>query len=661
VSHHNPSRSSEPALPSDLAGSRLFVSRTREPTPLATLSIPRLVIVGNGMVSHRLCQHLATFDPHRYEVVIFAEEARPAYDRVHLGEVLAGRTAGSLLLSPPEWYQQHRFALHLEDPIVSLDLENKQVRSGRGLTLDYDRLVLATGSAPVIPQVTVDDWRRVHLLRTLDDVERVQIEAVGRRRAVIIGGGLLGLETASTLRAAGLSITVVERSGQLMGRWLDEPGARVLEAQLRTRGVTLHLGARVATVIQDGDGKRVILTDGSDLSCDFVVLATGARPRDDLARFGLDRHPAGGFKVNRLLQTSDPNVFAIGECAAATEGPYGTVSPGYAMAACLAQTLIGRPAPYQAAPPTVRLKIAGLPVTVAGAAAGANGLVAPPRKGAHRSLRVEGGRVVAAQAVGEWKEWQRIEDAVCRRCPIEEERLDRFRRGKTLWPDQPSPSSPAALVCGCRHVNLGRIEEAVAEGCNTVAALTARTGAGAVCGSCLPWLEELVGAQRPSRPGPPMMFLGLLSLALAGGVAAGRPLLARLHPDLLASGDQLLRRPSEQRLTGFMLGGLLLLALALPLLRHLLRRRLTTLRVTHALVGLLAVGGLVVHTGLRLGVNLNLILSVSFLALTGAGSLASVLVASPATTRRSSRRLHLTLFWPALALIGLHVLTVYYF
>jgi nitrite reductase (NADH) large subunit len=182
-----------------------------------------------------------------------------------------------------------------------------------------------------------------------------------------------------------------------------------------------------------------------------------------------------------------------------------------------------------------------------------------------------------------------------------------------------------------------------------------------VCGSCVPWLEELVGAQRPSRPGPPMVFLGLLSLALAGAVAAGRPLLAHLRPDLLPLGDRFLRRPSEQRLTGFLLGGLLLLALALPVLRPLLRRRLTTLRVTHALVGLLSVGGLVVHTGLRLGVNLNLILSVSFLALIGAGSLASVLVASPAAARRSSRLLHLTLFWPALALIGLHVLTIYYF
>jgi nitrite reductase (NADH) large subunit len=657
VPDQNPSRLT-PGRAEDLSGSRLFVSRT---TPQVSLAVPRLVLVGNGMVSHRLCQHLATFDPHRYEVVIFGEENRPAYDRVHLGEVLGGRTSQSLQLSPPEWYNGHRFALHLGDPVVALDLEGKTVHSARGLAVHYDRLVLATGSVPLIPQISVDDWRRVYRLRTLDDVEKVRLEASGRRHAVVVGGGLLGLETASTLRDAGLSLTVIERSDQLMSRWLDPDAARVLETQLRSRGIAVHLGAKVATVVQVGEGKRVILTDGTDLPCDFVVLATGVRPRDDLARFGLERHPAGGFKVNRLLQTSDPNVFAIGECAVAGAMPFGTVSPGYTMAACLAQTLIGRPAPFQLSPTTMRLKVAGLPVTVAGAPRGEGAVVAPPRKGVHRSVRIEEGRIVGAQAVGEWKEWLQIEDAVCRRSPVNDDGLVRFRRGKPLWPDRPSTAPRGTVVCGCRNVTRGRLEEAVGEGCNTVAALTARTGAGSVCGSCLPWLEELAGAQKPTRPGPPLVFLGVLSLLAAGAAAFGRPLLAQVRPDLLSLGDTVLRRPSEQRLTGFLMIGLLALALFLPLLRRLARRHLTTLRVTHALVGLLAVSGLVVHSGLHLGMNMNFMLSLAFLALTGAGSLAAVAVPGSAALRRQSRLFHLTLFWPALALVGLHVLASYYF
>jgi nitrite reductase (NADH) large subunit len=632
----------------------------------------RLVIVGNGMVCHRLCERLVGADATRYEITIFAEENRPAYDRVNLGEVLRGRDSSSLALATNEWYRTHDIALHLGDPVVCLDLPAKKVRSARGLEHPYDKLVLATGSVPVLPPIRIDDWSNVSVLRTLEDVERVRAGAALARRAVVIGGGPLGLETAAGLRAAGLEVTVVQRSTQLLNPYLDPGTARMLKTALEGDGIGVRLETTAISIVGDQTGKLVTLIDGSVLDADLVVIACGARPRDNLAAWGLASHPRGGFVVNERLETSDRDIYAIGECAIVGEAPIGTVSPGYVMAECLADTLLGRPRPFHPPPPSIRVKIANLPVAITGEMPTSDSEKAEtgnPRL--QRTIEVKNGRLVGAAAVGEWREWERVEDAVRRRRRLPHWRIERFQRGDPMWPDEPSTKGlpEDTVVCSCNGVTYGRVQEAIAGGCRTAAEVATRTRAGTTCGGCAPMLERLVAVGLPptAARSPAMVVLGLVALTTVAVVAGARPLLERVWPASLPRWDHLLRAPWEQQLTGFVMLGLIAAALLFPLARKVGASvaSVQVWRVVHALVGGLAVAAMLAHTGLRLGVNLNLFLSIAFLGLAAIGGVASLALASrrglPVGWPRVARVLHLALFWPTLALVGLHVLAVYYF
>jgi nitrite reductase (NADH) large subunit len=630
----------------------------------------RLVIVGNGMVSHRLVARLLEYDPDRYQITVFSEESLPAYDRVHLGDVLAGRDPRSLLLATEDWYEERHVSLRLGDPVVGIDLARRIVRSARGIQLDYDRLVLATGSVPVTPTIKIDDWSGVFVLRTADDVNRLRGGAAQARAAVVVGGGLLGLETASTLREAKLDITVIERAKHLMQPHLDPNAAAVLKTLLEDRGIVFRVETTATAIEARGPRRRLVLTDGSQLEADFVVLATGARPRDNLGAWGLTIHPRGGFLVNDLLQTSDPSVYAVGECAVFGDRPYGTVAPGYVMAECLAQTLMDRAVRFRPPPAAVRLKIAGLPVSVAGAPEPDSQPTVVATDGEHRTIRVKDGQLVGAAAVGEWRDWERVEEAVRHRRKMSHWRIERFVRGESLWPDEPSAQGrpDEMIICTCNRVDYGTICKAVRTGCKTVADIAGQTRATTTCGACVPVIERILKLDAPPlevRRGL-LPVLGGVALLMALLVACARPLLGRLLPAQLPRWDHLLRHPMEQQITGFALVGLVALGLVLPL-----RRKLAWLpggvkgwRLVHAAVGVLATAALVVHTGMRLGMNLNRWLSVGFLALAAVGGIAAFWPwgqRPPGPFARVARLLHLVLFWPALALIGLHVLAVYSF
>lgn len=630
------------------------------------------MVVGNGMVCHRLCERLCDSDPPRYEITIFAEENRPAYDRVNLGEVLRGRDANTLALATNEWYRSKGITLHLGDPVISLDLATKKVRSARGREMTYDRLVLATGSVPVLPPVKIDDWTNVSVLRTLEDVERVKASAASARSGVVIGGGPLGLETAAALRAAGLEVTVVQRSGQLLNPYLDDTTAGALKSALEGDGISVRLETTAISILGNAATKRVALTDGTLIDADLVVIATGARPRDNLASWGLQAHPRGGFVVNERLETSDRDVYAIGECAVVGDALFGTVTPGYVMAECLAETLLGRPTSFHAPPPSIRVKIANLPVTITGEMPTMDSEKADtgnPR--VQRTIEVKNGRIVGAAAVGEWREWERVEDAVRRRRRLPHWRIERFQRGDSMWPDEPSAKGlpEDTVVCSCNGVTYGRVQSAIAGGCRTVAAVAKATRASTTCGGCAPMLERLVAVGLPpAEPrSRPLVALGLAALLISAVVVGARPLMAQVWPAGLPMWDHFLRQPWEQQLTGFVMLGMLVAALLFPLVKKLgvAASAVRLWRVLHALVGGMAIAAMVTHTGLRLGVNLNLFLSIAFLALAILGGVASVAMSGrsglPVGWPRVVRVLHVVLFWPTLALVGLHVVAVYYF
>src|SRR5581483_5992532 len=324
----------------------------------------RVVVVGNGMVGHRFCDELTGRDERRgFDVACFAEEARPAYDRVHLSELFAGTGAPDLELADRDWYRERGIALHLAEPIVEIDRDQGWVVSARGRRVAYDALVLATGSAPFVPAIPGTELPGVFVYRTIDDLEAIRAWSARARRAAVIGGGLLGLEAAKAAVDLGLETHVVEFAARLMPRQVDGGGGDVLRAAIERLGVRVHVSAESEAIVGDGAVAGLRLKGGVELPVELVIVSAGIRPRDELARAaGLAVGPRGGIVVDTGLATSDPRIFAIGESALASGMVYGLVAPGYEMARTLAARLCGEDRRFTGADLSTKLKLLGVDV-----------------------------------------------------------------------------------------------------------------------------------------------------------------------------------------------------------------------------------------------------------------------------------------------------------
>ncbi|MBC7893033.1 MAG: NAD(P)/FAD-dependent oxidoreductase, partial [Sphingobacteriaceae bacterium] len=309
-------------------------------------SSTRVVVLGNGMVGYKFCEKLlAKCGGEGFDLVVFGEEPRPAYDRVHLSEFFAGKTADDLTMAPLSWYAENGITLHLSDPVVDIDRAAKTVRSHHGLVVGYDYLVLATGSAAFVPSIPGVEKDGVFVYRTIEDLEMMRDHAKHARKGAVIGGGLLGLEAAKALLDLGLEEThVIEFAPRLMPRQIDQAGSDILKAKLETLGLKIHLSKNTQEIVGEGVIKAMQFVDGTSLDVDMLVISAGIKPRDEVAKLsGLEVGSRGGIVVNDRLQTSDPNIFAIGECALAHQMIYGLVAPGYEMAEVVARNLTAAP------------------------------------------------------------------------------------------------------------------------------------------------------------------------------------------------------------------------------------------------------------------------------------------------------------------------------
>src|SRR4051794_36284107 len=294
-----------------------------------------LVVAGNGMVGHKLLEILvergATAE---WDVVTFGEESRPAYDRVGLSSFFNGTSAEELSLVAPGFFDQVGITVHLGDAVASIDRAAGEVVSTQGRRIAYDALVLATGSFPFVPPVAGNDTPGCFVYRTLDDLEAIREYATGCWTGAVVGGGLLGLEAANALRSLGLETHVVEFADRLMPVQVDDGGGSVLRRRIEDLGVSVHTGMATTEIVADAGGVAAMrFKEGDDLPVDLVVFSAGIRPRDQLARdAGLDVGKRGGVVVDEACRTSDPRIFAIGECALYANRIFGLVSPGYQMA-----------------------------------------------------------------------------------------------------------------------------------------------------------------------------------------------------------------------------------------------------------------------------------------------------------------------------------------
>jgi NADPH-dependent 2,4-dienoyl-CoA reductase/sulfur reductase-like enzyme/bacterioferritin-associated ferredoxin len=476
-----------------------------------------LIIIGNGMMSFRLCQKLVECGAEKLlEIVVFGEEPRPAYDRVHLTDLLSGKTADDLTLAPPSWYAEHGIALYLGDPVVEINTDDCLVRSASGLVVPYDRLVFATGSRPFVPPIPGVELPGVFVYRTVEHLHAIMDHGYGVERAAVIGGGLLGLEAAKAIYDLGLEVHVIESGAGLMHRQLDAAGSGLLKSKIEELGVRVHLGKQTARIEEarasDPDAEegelRVRFADGGSLIVNMVVISAGIRPRGELAgATGLALARNGGIIVDDRLTTSDPRIFAVGECAVHRGVTYGLAFPGYKMVDNLVDNLVGGTATFQGADLSAKLKLMGITVASLGdhdekdrPNTTVNSFLA---HGAYRKVVMREGRIVGAITVGDWENLDRVREAIEQPRVVSFWDMRRFRSTGNLWlKSESAPIAdwpPDAMVCGCLRVNRGTLSLAQLDGCATVDELCARTGAGTMCGSCKPLLAELLSGDA----GPP--------------------------------------------------------------------------------------------------------------------------------------------------------------
>ncbi|MGW1641837.1 NAD(P)/FAD-dependent oxidoreductase [Streptomyces lavendulae] len=326
-----------------------------------------LVVVGHGMVGHRLVREVRERDrTDGWRVLLLAEESRPAYDRIALSSCARGRDPGELTLEGAAFTDDDRVRARLSSPVVRVDRAARTVVCADGTGSRYDALVLATGARPFVPPVPGADLPGCHVYRTLDDVASIRSRARPGRPAVVVGGGLLGLEAAGALAALGMRPQVVEAAPWLMAVQLDEGGGAVLGRLVEELGVRPRCGVGLRSVDAGPDGRAasVTLADGEVLEAALVVFSTGVRPRDELAAdAGLPTGERGGFLVDSRCRTPDPRVWAVGDCAAVEGRCHGLVAPGYRMAETVARQLCGDPGEPCADPDlSTRLKLLGVEV-----------------------------------------------------------------------------------------------------------------------------------------------------------------------------------------------------------------------------------------------------------------------------------------------------------
>ncbi len=300
-----------------------------------------VVVIGNGMVGLRFCEKLVEFDETKqHRIVTFCEEPRAAYDRVGLTSFFAHRDAEQLMLARMEWYEQNGIEIHVGDRANQIDRESKVVRSDKGVEIAYDTVVLATGSYPFVPPVPGIDKQGVFVYRTIEDLERIIEYGSKIKTAAVIGGGLLGLEAAKAAYDLGLETHVVEFAPRLMPRQIDDAGSRILVDKIEALGVRVHLNKSTEEVLGNGKVEGMRFKDAEQLDVDMIIVSAGIRPRDELAReANIEVGERGGVLVNDHLQTSDPDIFAIGEVALHGGMIYGLVAPGYEMAEIVAANL----------------------------------------------------------------------------------------------------------------------------------------------------------------------------------------------------------------------------------------------------------------------------------------------------------------------------------
>jgi nitrite reductase (NADH) large subunit len=475
----------------------------------------KLVMVGNGMAGVRTLEELLKIAPDLYDIAVFGAEPHPNYNRILLSPVLAGeQTLEEIVLNPLSWYEENNIKLHLGKKVVDVDRRNRVVKAADGTEESYDRLLIATGSNPFILPVPGKDLEGVIAYRDIADTNTMIEAAQKYKHAVVIGGGLLGLEAANGLMLRGMQVTVVHIMPWLMERQLDDTAGKLLQKSLESRGLKFMIGASTQALIGDQDGGKagrvmaVQFKDGTEVPADLVVMAAGIRPNTELAlKIGLHcfNDGRGGIVVNDTMQTiTDPRIYSIGECAAHRGIAYGLVAPlfeqGKVCATHLAEFGIGR---YTGSQTSTKLKVTGIDLFSAGDFMGGEGceeiVMSDPYGGVYKKLVIKDDKLIGACMYGDtvdgsWyfkllRDGRKIGDIRDKLLHGESNIGDTGHQGH----NKAAAMADGDEVCGCNGVTKGSICKAIKEkGLFTLEEVRKHTKASASCGSCTGLVEQLI-------------------------------------------------------------------------------------------------------------------------------------------------------------------------
>ncbi|MBL7697761.1 MAG: nitrite reductase large subunit [Chitinophagaceae bacterium] len=464
----------------------------------------KIVVIGNGMVGFKFCEKLIAKNLPNVNITVFGEEMLPAYDRVHLSEYFSQKSAYDLCLAPVNWYSANNITLHLGDPVGQINRNSKTVISFKGLEETYDYLVLATGSAAYVPPIPGIDKDGVFVYRSIEDLNLIRRHVPHTKSATVLGGGLLGLEAAKAMLDLGIQDThVIEYAPRLMPRQIDDRASGVLSHQLRDLGLTLHTNKNTAAILGNDRIRGLMFTDTSILSTDMLVISAGIQPRDELAKgCGLQTGHRGGIVVSDTMQTSDPDIYAIGECALHNTVIYGLVAPGFEMADVAVNNITGSPKTFTGFDMSTKLKLIGIDVASFGDPfISGDDISSVVYENTHEKIykRInfssDGKELLGGILVGDAEAYNMLLQT-CRNkltLPEKPENLVLGARGGSPISAGVESLPDDALVCSCENVNKLQICNAVTDkNCETAEAVKKCTKAGTGCGGCFPMVKDLV-------------------------------------------------------------------------------------------------------------------------------------------------------------------------
>lgn len=464
------------------------------------IKLETVIVVGNGMVGFKYLEKLTSASAN-YRVITFAEEPRPAYDRVHLSEYFSGKSASELSLAPLAWYEQRGIDLRLGDAICSINKDAKTVLTHSGDSLHYDKLILATGSYPFVPPVKGINKTGVLVYRTIEDLDNIIAYSKSCKKAAVIGGGLLGLEAANALLNLGLETHVIEFAPRLMPRQIDQIGSDVLRKHIKALGVSVHTSMNTQEILGNDKVEAMVFADGQNLEVDMIVVSAGIRPRDELAKeAGLRVGERGGVVVNEQLLSSDPNIYAVGECALYDNMIYGLVAPGYRMAETAVNHLLGQEADFTGSDMSTKLKLMGIDVASIGHSTLESDdvdttLVMNTQSGIYKKLITSQNdkTLLGAVLVGDASDYGTLLQLYLNKMSLPETPESLLVANADTSASMGVEALPnEAMICSCENISKGSICAAISEGCHSVSDLKSSCKAGTGCGSCVPLLTDLI-------------------------------------------------------------------------------------------------------------------------------------------------------------------------